>query len=410
MKKIYHFTSILILVAINYSYGQSGWSIVQSNFTDDCNSVFFANINTGWIGTDNDRIYKTTNSGSTWLYTTPSNSSINTLYFFDENSGLFGGNFGRIKKTIDGGSNWTSIVSNPELTYFRNIRFISANVGFVAYWAGGVFKTATSGNSWTSLRTTTNGCPNRTRAFSFINENTGYVMDDQNFNLSKTTNSGVNWFIVNQGLVKAFDMIFFNENDGIIACENGKILRTTNGGTNFNIINFNINDDFLDVKFVSNEIGYIVGENGIILRTTNNGINWNYQFSPTPNTLNEIFFIDQNTGWAVGTNGTIIKTVNGGVGINTLSSSIPDKFNLFQNYPNPFNPTTNIKFDIPKRSLVKLVIYNTLGEVVAMLVNVEMNAGSYQADWNASEYSSGVYFYKLVTDGFEETNRMVLLK
>ncbi|MBV6478424.1 MAG: hypothetical protein HGGPFJEG_01179 [Ignavibacteria bacterium] len=106
------------------------------------------------------------------------------------------------------------------------------------------------------------------------------------------------------------------------------------------------------------------------------------------------------------------------IGIQYISTQIPEQFSLSQNFPNPFNPITNIKFDIPKKSFVKLVIYDLLGKEVAVLVNEELNAGSYYADWNASEFPSGVYFYRLVvsganplqTDDFVETRSMVLVK
>ncbi|RPI13887.1 MAG: T9SS C-terminal target domain-containing protein [Ignavibacteriae bacterium] len=98
------------------------------------------------------------------------------------------------------------------------------------------------------------------------------------------------------------------------------------------------------------------------------------------------------------------------IGIQNISANIPGKFTIYQNYPNPFNPNTNIKFDIPEKSFVKLAIFNSLGQEIASLVNEELNAGTYNADWNASNYPSGVYFYKLTTGSFTETKKMILLK
>ena len=127
--------------------------------------------------------------------------------------------------------------------------------------------------------------------------------------------------------------------------------------------------------------------------------------------LNGLSFKDANTGTVVGDGGTILRTTNGGVSfINQVSSEIPERFSLYQNYPNPFNPTTNIKFDIQKTSVTKLIIYNTLGREVATLVNEELKAGSYQTDWNGSNYSSGVYFYTLQAGDFIETKKMMLIK
>ncbi|MBV6478423.1 MAG: hypothetical protein HGGPFJEG_01178 [Ignavibacteria bacterium] len=98
------------------------------------------------------------------------------------------------------------------------------------------------------------------------------------------------------------------------------------------------------------------------------------------------------------------------IGINTISTVRPNGYSLYQNYPNPFNPKTNIKFDIPKYSIVKLMIYNSLGKEVAMLVNQELDAGSYQADWDASGFPSGVYYYQLKAEDFNETKNMFFLK
>lgn len=87
-----------------------------------------------------------------------------------------------------------------------------------------------------------------------------------------------------------------------------------------------------------------------------------------------------------------------------------NSFTLLQNYPNPFNPTTKIKFDIPKSGIVKLVIYDILGREVSRLVNTKLTAGRYEMEWNAGGYASGMYFYRLETDGFVQTKKMMLVK
>ncbi len=89
---------------------------------------------------------------------------------------------------------------------------------------------------------------------------------------------------------------------------------------------------------------------------------------------------------------------------------IPTTFELYQNYPNPFNPTTKIRFDVPKASHVKLIIYNALGQEVETLVDKKLGASSYEVEFNATNLSSGLYFYKLVTDSFVSTKKMLLLK
>jgi hypothetical protein len=98
------------------------------------------------------------------------------------------------------------------------------------------------------------------------------------------------------------------------------------------------------------------------------------------------------------------------VGLNENNVTVPEKFNLYQNYPNPFNPTTVIKFDLPGSSKVKLSVYDQLGREVSILLNSNLSAGSYRYNWDASNFCSGVYFYRLVTNDAVETKRMALVK
>jgi hypothetical protein len=97
-------------------------------------------------------------------------------------------------------------------------------------------------------------------------------------------------------------------------------------------------------------------------------------------------------------------------GIENNSGNLPKNYNLSQNYPNPFNPTTKISYAIPKSGLVTLKVYNVLGKEVAVLVNDVKAAGIYTIDFNASNLSSGIYFYRLDVNGFSEVKKMTLLK
>jgi hypothetical protein len=106
----------------------------------------------------------------------------------------------------------------------------------------------------------------------------------------------------------------------------------------------------------------------------------------------------------------------------TNGNTISSEYKLYQNYPNPFNPVTKIKFDIPsnvkreksnvkrEKSNVKMVIYDVTGREIAVLVNQQMQSGTYEIEWNAADYPSGVYFYKLTADNYSETRKLILLK
>ncbi|MCL5028587.1 MAG: T9SS type A sorting domain-containing protein [Bacteroidetes bacterium] len=97
-------------------------------------------------------------------------------------------------------------------------------------------------------------------------------------------------------------------------------------------------------------------------------------------------------------------------GVREIDNNIPKEFFLYQNYPNPFNPSTKIRFEIPKTSFVKLIVYDILGREIAVLINKEMKPGSYETIFNARGIASGVYFYRIETGSFSQTKKFVLLK
>ena len=91
-------------------------------------------------------------------------------------------------------------------------------------------------------------------------------------------------------------------------------------------------------------------------------------------------------------------------------AGLPGNFLLHQNYPNPFNPTTTIRYELPKASYVRLEVFNMVGQRIATLVDGERSAGIYAAQFNAQNFSSGTYFYKLQASGFTDVKRLMLLK
>lgn len=106
----------------------------------------------------------------------------------------------------------------------------------------------------------------------------------------------------------------------------------------------------------------------------------------------------------------VLKAGTTTIGVENISSEIPGTYSLKQNYPNPFNPVTNINFSIPKQSFVKITVYDNLGREVNQLVNGMYAAGSYKADFDGTNLSSGLYFYRIEAGSFVDTKSMVLMK
>jgi hypothetical protein len=100
----------------------------------------------------------------------------------------------------------------------------------------------------------------------------------------------------------------------------------------------------------------------------------------------------------------------GVVGVEGTNSNIPSKFSMQQNYPNPFNPSTRIEYTIPEESFVQLKVYDIVGNELTTLVNEYQPAGTFRAEFNAANLSSGIYIAKLTAGSFTKTMKMTLLK
>ncbi|MBL8006197.1 MAG: T9SS type A sorting domain-containing protein [Ignavibacteria bacterium] len=206
----------------------------------------------------------------------------------------------------------------------------------------------------------------------------------------------------------------------------------SNGGDTTQTFNINSNTDltaFYKVQYrllVNSSQGTTFGGNnyydsasnatfGVNSRIVNNG-GTNYYFRGWTGVGNGSYTSTDSTGLdsavTVTMNNVITETAiwTTTVGINQLSAELPSSYSLMQNYPNPFNPTTNIKFDIVKSGNVKVSVYNSLGKTVQVLLNENIQPGSYEVSFDASGLSSGIYFYTIETAGFTQTKRMILLK
>jgi photosystem II stability/assembly factor-like uncharacterized protein len=249
----------------------------------------------------------------------------------------------------------------------------------------------------------------------------------------------------------------------IVVGEKGTILRTTDTGVTWEDVSIpDTTFDFYDISqkgiyYNTGDIFVAVGSQGRIYKSTDIGATWEQKTSGTSNTLRSVYFHTLDSGAVVGDNGTILLTTNGGeswyiepsfespstrhftaiavtninhgtfvalsdtmfyvsidpltiTGVENAWPGVPSNYSLGQNYPNPFNPTTTITFAIPSKSFVSLKAFDTLGREVATLRSEELPAGAYQHQWNAEGLTSGIYFYRLQTESFMETKKLVLLR
>jgi hypothetical protein len=198
------------------------------------------------------------------------------------------------------------------------------------------------------------------------------------------------------------------------------VARTTNTGNDFStslsvdnsngnvyVTGFSIGPsstfDYLTVSYNSS------GSENWQARVNGNGNMGDYACGVHVTDTDHIYVAGNITNAAVGVGFLTIRYAKV-VGITPISGEVPTSFALKQNFPNPFNPVTSIHFDIPKSSLVKISVYDIMGREVEVLADESVPAGKYEVKWDASKYSSGVYFYTLIAGNFTQTKKMILAK
>jgi len=430
--------SFAILISHNsFLYSQSGWVAQQSNTTVKLNKVFFINSQTGWVVGESGKIIKTTNSGANWtLQVSGTNHTLRSVYFLNDLVGYaIGGNyysltisFKLILKTTNGGDSWfTSFYSPDFYKSFSDICFFNTNTGYGLGFGGNeseslgiITETTDGGNTWTESQTHSANI-----AVQFKGNKHGWIISNyysdvypDSLIVLKYDISGSNWsnvFSASQGFVSS--SCFMNTTTGWIAgitnvsgFNKDLILKTTDGGINWENFNLTTLSFINSIFFSSNDTGWYCSSG--IFKSTNSGANWINQIpSNGSDYYTSINFIDNKTGWVVGSNGKILSTVTGGINsLSLLNENIPDNFTLNQNYPNPFNPKTIINFQLSMINYVKLKVFDALGRQVTTLVDEKLSSGSYEVEFDAGNYPSGIYYYKLEAGSFSEVRKMILVK
>ncbi len=414
-------TALLLLVISSVC---SQWTVQNYDTTYTLGSITFINTNTGFAGgeqwgknfTYKGVIFRTTNAGNNWnIVFLDTNLIIYNIHFIDNITGYAVGglysNQPKIVKTTNTGNTWFYDSPNGIEQKISSFKFFG-NVIY-ATCVNNLYKSSNNGANWNAIL---NYSYSYYCCSYFTDINSGWCAGGLGY-VSKTTNGGISWDTTVLDYVNPHSIQFVNSLTGFLVCDSSivhqrsMLFKTTNGGLNWVMINTGFTGHLWAINFINENTGYLSGGFSNILKTTNSGTNWVVLMTSVQEEFIGLHFFDSNTGYACGSNSTIAKTTTGGViSISPISSEIPRDYMLLQNYPNPFNPLTNIKFALPKAAFVKLAVYDMLGREVEQLVNQQLTPGTYQVDWNAVKFSSGIYLYRLVTDDFSMVKKMSLIK
>jgi len=413
MKKI---ILILIVILISFQITEAQWMNQVSGTNRTLYDMEFLNKNTGWVVGVGGTIRKTTNGGMNWFEITHPVGTrlLSSIHLIDSNYAYIVGDFETIIKTTDGGNSWVVIRYGAigEGDSYEGVFFINKDTGWIC------------GTGEKVLRTTNGGITiDSSRLFW------GYLMDiyfkDANTgvlttigNIFKTSNGGLNWNSVNIQLHSTFPefkkVTFVNNKFGWVVSKSGNrtIYKTSDFGSNWDSINIipAFPNWLYCIEFSDSLCGWVGGEQGTIYNTRDGGLNWFQQNSNTNNLITSMWFFNDSLGWTSCGFGGILNTTNGGLTHINSIKTMKNNFRLFQNYPNPFNPITQISYELQTPSFVSLRVYDILGNVVETLVEKIVYAGLHSVEWGGTNFSSGIYFYRLITGEFSETKKMILKK
>ncbi|MGE5437310.1 MAG: YCF48-related protein [Syntrophothermus sp.] len=437
---------LLIIVLISFLFIAPGYSqnwVLQTNplgASEDAmtGKIKFVSLTEGWVVTKLGGFLHTTNGGTTWILVKPfPNDTVvsacdpsNTMSWVGTTHGWniytiqsFEGAKGAvIFKTTNGGINWEKKVLSTEAgTYGVQCQFVDENIGWALTFnfqtqTPTFLKTTDGGNNWSAF--------NGAGIFYFINSNVGYAYygsgingSEPPFHILKTNDGGMSYTEVGQDNTPnaVTNMIFVNENTGWMVGKLGKVLKTTNGGVNWNSINIGAGDDCKAIFFLNENLGWISSKTNdfpVVHHTTDGGASWTQQSTPFSNIGNAIFsiyFFDEQHGWLSADWGRLA-SYTGITSINEVNNNLD--FKLSQNYPNPFNPSTTIKYQIPQQEFVTIKLFDALGNQIAILENSTQESGSHSIRVDAGVYNltSGIYFYYISAGDFQAVGKMMLLK
>ena len=412
MKKLF-FTILFLQIGINILNAQ--WVQQVTGATADLGGISFLNENTGYV-CGSGTILKTTNGGINWINVNTINllKPFTKIQAIDENIVYCVGMFSTIIKSSNGGLNWNVLRNGPTGTgiygNFFALYFINPLTGWISGESQFILKTTNGGGTFDSIPTTQ--LVQRITDFYFLNPTTGLVCGNTGL-IRKTTNGGLNWDYVSIPIgtyLPTFNNFsFINLSTGFTSTYTKQVFKTTDFGDNWDSLTYipNTYPSIHHISFINDSKGWAVGSGYDVFHTTNGGLSW---FTQGGWNGLCVLFINDSVGYKTGNTGAIYKTTNGGVTFVSNELNVVSEFKLFQNYPNPFNPVTKINFALPKQGFVTLKIYDITGREIRTLVNEVKQEGYYTVDFNGAHLSSGVYFYRIQSDDFVQTKRMVLVK
>jgi len=385
---------------------QFGWVDISSRIntpaTTNFSDVYFVSGSHGIVSAANQsEVYTTSDGGQSFTsHTVPNNDFLNSVCMLNISEYFGGSQNNRIYHSTDGGNTWVSLGStgNP-------VRSVTCFPSSSTAYSCGDHGSSNSINS-AGITNLPTGLVSNLYSVSFPTSSEGWLCGGS---IIRHFANGV-WNADQTYAAYSYNGIcFVNNTNGWAVGDNGVIIRTIDGKNWVGQTNPDTQSPkrtLNDVCFLNSNEGWAVGNAGVILHTTDGGISWAIEADGlTTSLLRNVFFTSSTNGYITGNEKTLLNYSQ----LTSIDDQTirPDEIRLEQNFPNPFSNETGISYSLAVPKQVKLTVHTIYGNQVALLVNEFRPAGSYFVRFDGRDLPAGVYYIRLQSDDLTETRKMI---
>jgi len=371
-----------------------------------------------FTATSDSGVYRSTDHGNTWS-AAKTGLPRDILTITSTGTVLFAGRDAGVYRSTNHGGTWTP--TNTGLTNPAVYALLVTGTTLLAGTAGnGVFRSADNGASWTA----SNAGMATAIIQAFAGSGSNIFAGTRSGGVYRSIDNGSTWTQVNIGLTSLNVLaLCFTGSDLYMGSAGGGIFRSTSNGVLWTPVPTGLTTTSIYSLCASGTnifAGGLPGGFANVFLSTNNGTSWSSLSGVLPLvTVNTLTITSTHIIAGTAARGIWRLPFSGLTAVEgRIAGEIPRDISLNQNFPNPFNPSTRISYELPKSANVSLKVFNTLGQVVATIVDERKEAGYHQATWNPANVPGGIYFYRLLArsvDGgqvgdYLETKKMILLK
>lgn len=382
------------------------WMPQSSGVAADLGGVYFLDEATGFAVGDKGLLLSTADGGQTWNSQILGGGALDLEGIAFNTSGTVGliaTDDGPVYRSTDSGATWVIVATGA--ADLRHVSWVDDQNVWVAGRKSSAARSADGGQTWTALST---GSADRTESIAAVSATEAWIVN-RSGGIRHTTDGGVSWSAQSSGTGNDLnDIQMLDATTGYIAGSGDIVLKTTNGGTTWTSVS-NGTAGGNGLFFLDANTGWTVDDAGQIWFTADGGASWTLQPSGTSAALSRVHLPDSNHGWAVGGGGAVVAFTSE---TTAAEAGVPDApVALSTPTPNPFVDQTTLTVEVGRLQRVRVEVFDVLGRQVALLHDGAVASGvPLRLSLEADGLPSGLYVIRAIGEAFSATRRATLMR